>query len=313
MERLEPYVTTYALRKLLALPLVILGVSALIFFAVRVLPGDPARLMAGPKAPQSVVEAMRVKLGLDRPIWVQYETFLWRAVHGNLGTSISSHKPVVHEIAERFPYTLRLTVAAYVFAVLTGITAGVFAAIYQNTWFDNIAMFLAIVGASTANFWLALMAMNIFAVHLGWLPLLGAGGWKHYIMPMFTLGLFPAALVARMTRSSMLEVINQDYIRTALSKGLRPVIVYQKHALRNAMIPIVTVVGLNLGALLGGAVVTETVFNWPGLGRLLVNAVGVRDYPVIQGLTLLTVTTVVLTNFFVDLVIAFINPRIRYN
>lgn len=305
--------TTYALRKLLALPFVILGVSVLIFFAVRVLPGDPARLMAGPKAPGSVVQAMRVRMGLNRPIWVQYESFLWHAVHGNLGTSISSHKPVVHEIADRFPYTLRLALAAYAFATITGISAGVLAAIHQNTWFDTIAMFVAIIGASTANFWLALMAMNLFAVHLGWLPLLGAGGWKHYVMPTLTLGLFPAALVARMTRSSMLEVINQDYVRTAFSKGLRPAVVYRKHALRNALIPIVTVVGLNLGALLGGAVVTETVFDWPGLGRLLVNAVELRDYPIIQALTLLTVTTVVLTNFFVDLLIAFINPRIRYN
>jgi len=306
-------VTTYALKKLLALPLVVLGVSALIFFAVRILPGDPAKLMAGPKAPQSVVEAMRVRMGLDRPLWVQYESFLWRALHGDLGTSIRSHKPVDTEIAERFPYTLRLALAAYLFAIVTGITAGVLAAINQKTWFDSAVMFLAIIGASTANFWLALMAMNIFAVHLGWLPLLGAGGWKHYVLPTFTLGLFPAALVARMTRSSMLEVINQDYIRTAMSKGLRPAVVYRKHALRNALIPIVTVVGLNLGGLLGGAVVTETVFNWPGLGRLLVNAVQFRDYPIIQGLTLLTVLTVVLANFVVDLVIAVINPRIRYD
>ena len=305
--------TTYALKKLLALPLVVLGVSALIFFAVRILPGDPAKLMAGPKAPQSVVEAMRVRMGLDRPLWVQYESFLWRALHGDLGTSIRSHKPVDTEIAERFPYTLRLALAAYLFAIVTGITAGVLAAINQKTWFDSAVMFLAIIGASTANFWLALMAMNIFAVHLGWLPLLGAGGWKHYVLPTFTLGLFPAALVARMTRSSMLEVINQDYIRTAMSKGLRPAVVYRKHALRNALIPIVTVVGLNLGGLLGGAVVTETVFNWPGLGRLLVNAVQFRDYPIIQGLTLLTVLTVVLANFVVDLVIAVINPRIRYD
>jgi len=306
-------VTTYALKKLLALPLVVLGVSALIFFAVRILPGDPAKLMAGPKAPQSVVEAMRVRMGLDRPLWVQYESFLWRALHGDLGTSIRSHKPVDTEIAERFPYTLRLALAAYLFAIVTGITAGVLAAINQKTWFDSAVMFLAIIGASTANFWLALMAMNIFAVHLGWLPLLGAGGWKHYVLPTFTLGLFPAALVARMTRSSMLEVINQDYIRTAMSKGLRPAVVYRKHALRNALIPIVTVVGLNLGGLLGGAVGTETVFNWPGLGRLLVNAVQFRDYPIIQGLTLLTVLTVVLANFVVDLVIAVINPRIRYD
>lgn len=305
--------TTYALKKLLALPLVVLGVSALIFFAVRILPGDPAKLMAGPKAPESVVESMRVRMGLNRPLWVQYESFLWRALHGDLGTSIRSHKPVDTEIAQRFPYTLRLALAAYLFATITGITAGVLAAINQQTWFDSAVMFIAIIGASTANFWLALMAMNIFAVHLGWLPLLGAGGWKHYVLPTLTLGLFPAALVARMTRSSMLEVINQDYIRTALSKGLRPAIVYRKHALRNALIPIVTVVGLNLGGLLGGAVVTETVFDWPGLGRLLVNAVKFRDYPIIQGLTLLTVLTVVLANFTVDLTIAFINPRIRYD
>jgi glutathione transport system permease protein len=177
-----------------------------------------------------------------------------------------------------------------------------FAAIYRSAWPDHMVMIAAIGGASVANFWLALMMMNLFAVQLKWLPLLGAGGWQNYVMPALALGLLPAALIARMTRSSMLEVIGQDYIRTARAKGLR-----------NALIPIVTIIGLNFGGLLGGAVVTESVFNWPGIGRLLVDAVRYRDYPIIQGVTLLTVTSVVLVNFLADLLIAAINPRIRFD
>jgi glutathione transport system permease protein len=176
-----------------------------------------------------------------------------------------------------------------------------------------MVMIAAIGGASVANFWLALMMMNLFAVQLKWLPLLGAGGWQNYVMPALALGLLPAALIARMTRSSMLEVIGQDYIRTARAKGLGSSVIYRKHALRNALIPIVTIIGLNFGGLLGGAVVTESVFNWPGIGRLLVDAVRYRDYPIIQGVTLLTVVSVVLVNFLADLVIAAINPRIRFD
>ncbi|WP_429232110.1 ABC transporter permease [Inquilinus ginsengisoli] len=303
----------YLVRKLVALPLILLGVSFLIFGAVRMLPGDPARIMAGPQATQDAVDGMRARLGLDQPFLLQYGLFLSRAAQGDFGESIKSKKPVIDEVGERFPYTLSLAVVSYAAAILIGVAAGMLAAVYRNAWPDQAVMIAAIGGASVANFWLALMMMNLFAVQLRWLPLLGAGGWLNYVMPAVALGLLPAALIARMTRSSMLEVIGQDYIRTARAKGLGPRVIYRKHALRNALIPIVTIVGLNFGGLLGGAVVTESVFNWPGIGRLLVDAVRYRDYPIIQGVTLLTVTAVVVVNFLADLLIAAINPRIRFD
>jgi glutathione transport system permease protein len=303
----------YLTRKLIALPLILLGVSFLIFGAVRMLPGDPARIMAGPQATQDAVDGMRTRLGLDQPFLLQYGLFLSRAAQGDFGESIKSKKPVIDEVGERFPYTLSLAVVSYAAAILIGVAAGMLAAVYRNAWPDQAVMIAAIGGASVANFWLALMMMNLFAVQLRWLPLLGAGSWLNYVMPAVALGLLPAALIARMTRSSMLEVIGQDYIRTARAKGLGPRVIYRKHALRNALIPIVTIVGLNFGGLLGGAVVTESVFNWPGIGRLLVDAVRYRDYPIIQGVTLLTVTAVVVVNFLADLLIAAINPRIRFD
>ncbi|TSD88741.1 ABC transporter permease [Mycobacterium sp. KBS0706] len=303
----------YLTRKLVALPLILLGVSFLIFGAVRMLPGDPARIMAGPQATGDAVDGMRTRLGLDQPFLVQYGLFLSRAAQGDLGTSIKSAKPVIEEVGERFPNTLWLALVSYTMAILVGVAAGMLAAVYRNAWPDQMVMIAAIGGASVANFWLALMMMNLFAVQLKWLPLLGTGGWLNYVMPAIALGLLPAALIARMTRSSMLEVIGQDYIRTARAKGLGPRAIYRKHALRNALIPIVTIVGLNFGGLLGGAVVTESVFNWNGIGRLLVDAVRYRDYPIIQGVTLLTVTSVVVVNFLADLLIAAINPRIRFD
>jgi len=303
----------YWLRKILALPLILLVASFLIFWAVRLLPGDPARLMAGMQADQRVVETVRARLGLDKPFAMQYEIFLRHALHGDLGVSIRSHKPVTAEIAQRFPYTLALTTVAYLFAVVVGISAGILAAINRGRALDHFVMVGAISGASIANFWLALMAMNLFAVHLGWVPLLGANSWKSYILPAITLGLLPGAVIARMCRASMLDIIHQDYIRTARAKGLSTASVYIKHALRNALIPIVTIVGMNFGSLLGGAVITETVFNWPGLGRLMIDAVRYRDYATIQGITLLTVALVLTINFAVDVFIGMIDPRIRFD
>jgi glutathione transport system permease protein len=303
----------YFARKLLALPLILLGVSFLVFAVIRTLPGDPARIMAGPEATSGAVAAMRTRLGLDAPFLVQYGLYLARAARGDLGTSIRSKLPVTVEIAESAPYTAALAIGAYGVAILLGVTIGTLAAIRRNGWFDHIVMAITILAASIANFWLALMGMNFFAVQLGWLPLLGAGDWPHYVLPIATLAVFPTALIARMTRSSMLEVVRQDYVRTAFAKGLRGGAVYFRHALRNALIPIVTIIGLNFGGLLGGAVVTETVFNWPGLGRLLVNSVSFRDYPVIQSLVLLAVVSVVGINLLADCLIAVIDPRIRFD
>ena len=303
----------YWLRKILAVPLILLVASFLIFWAVRLLPGDPARLMAGMQADQKVVDSVRSRLGLDKPFAIQYEIFLRNLLHGDLGTSIRSHKPVAEEIAERFPYTLALTTVSFALAVAVGTTAGVFAAIYSGRVLDHLVMVTAISGASIANFWLALLAMNLFAVRLAWVPLLGANSWKSYILPAVTLALLPSAVIARMCRASMLDIIHQDYIRTARAKGLSTAKVYINHALRNALIPIVTIVGMNFASLLGGAVITETVFNWPGLGRLMVDAVRYRDYATIQGITLLTVTLVVAVNFAVDVFIGMIDPRIRFD
>ncbi len=301
----------YIAKKLLSLPLILIGVSLLVFVAIRALPGDPARLMAGPEATQEAVDNMTTRLGLDRSLPAQYGSFALDALRGDLGTSIKSKLPVVSEIGERLPFTIGLALTAYLIAIGIGVPAGMIAAIYRHGWPDQAVMILAIMGASVANFWLALMAMNTFSVQLGWLPLLGATSWKSFIMPSVTLAVLPTAVIARMTRSSMIEVMNQDFIRTAYAKGVTPAQIYWNHALRNALIPIITIVGLNFGSLIGGAVVTESVFNWPGLGRFLVDAVRYRDYPVIQGVTLVAVTGVVLMNFFAELLIAVVNPRIR--
>lgn len=301
----------YIVKKLLALPLILIGVSLLVFIAIRALPGDPARLMAGPEATQEAVDNMTRRLGLDRSLPEQYASFAYGAVRGDLGISIKSKLPVTHEIAERLPFTIGLAITAYLLAIGIGVPAGMIAAIYRHGWPDQLVMILAIAGASVANFWLALMAMNTFSVQLGWLPLLGAQSWKSFILPSITLAVLPTAVIARMTRSSMIEVMSQDYIRTAYAKGVAPATIYWSHALRNALIPIITIVGLNFGSLIGGAVVTESVFNWPGIGRFLVDAVRYRDYPVIQGVTLVAVTGVVVVNFLAELLIAFLNPKIR--
>lgn len=301
----------YLIRKLLALPLIMIGVSLLVFVSIRMLPGEPARVMAGPEATQEAVDAMTARLGLDRSIPEQYLSFALKAAQGDFGQSIRSRLPVSQEIAERLPYTLALAVSAYVLAIGIGVPAGMAGAIWRNRWPDYLVMLFAIAGASIANFWLALLAMNYFSVQLGWLPLLGAGSWRHYVLPSVTLALLPMAVIARMTRSSVIEALGQDYVRTARAKGLPPSAVYWSHALRNALIPIVTIIGLNFGGLIGGAVVTESIFNWPGIGRLMVDSVRYRDYPVIQGVTLVAVFGVVLMNFLAEIVIALLNPRIR--
>lgn len=303
----------YILKKILALPLILIGVSLLVFVAIRALPGDPARLMAGPEATQEAVDAMTTRLGLDRSLPEQYASFAYGAVRGDLGTSIKSKLPVTAEISERLPFTIGLAITAYLLAIGIGVPAGMIAAIYRHGWPDQAVMILAIAGASIANFWLALMAMNTFSVQLGWLPLLGATSWKSFILPSITLAVLPTAVIARMTRSSMIEVMSQDYIRTAYAKGVLPRNIYWSHALRNALIPIITIVGLNFGSLMGGAVVTESVFNWPGIGRFLVDAVRYRDYPVIQGVTLVAVSGVVIMNFLAELLIAVLNPKIRFD
>jgi len=301
----------YVLRKLLTLPAVVLVVSLLIFLAVRLLPGDPARMMAGPEASAAAVSRIHAQLGLNRPLAVQYGAFLARAASGDLGTSIESRRPVTEELAAHAPFTIALGLAAYLLAVGVGVPAGILAAAKPGGHWDRAFSAVAILCVSVANFWVALMAMELFAVRLQWLPLMGAGSPSHVVLPAVTLALAPMGLIGRMTRASMIEILGQDYIRTARAKGLGPFAVYFRHALRNALAPIVTIVGLNLGSVIGGAVVTESVFSWPGLGRLLVDAVRYRDYPVVQGVALVAVIAVVLANLAAELGIAFLDPRMR--
>jgi len=298
-------------RVVLALP-VLLGVSVVVFVAIRLIPGDPAQLMAGQAATQEVVQQIRQSLGLDQPVPVQYLYFLRNVVRGDLGRSLFNGAPVVEELAQRFPRTVRLALASMAVASLIGIPAGILAATRRSTWVDTAVMLVALAGVSVPVFWLGLNLILLFSVRLQWLPSFGYETWRHLVLPSLTLGAASAAIVARMTRSAMLEVLGQDYVRTARAKGLAERVVVNRHALRNALIPVVTVLGLQLGTLLSGAVLTETVFAWPGIGRLLVEAVLARDYPIIQGATLLIAATFVVLNVAVDVLYGLLDPRIRY-
>ena len=301
----------YILRRLLHIIPVLFGVTLLTFSMLHLIPGDPAQILAGPDASASDIMALRQQMGLDRPLAVQYVGYLEGLAQGDLGRSMSTRRPVLEELMDRFPNTLILAVAGVGVAVLLGIPIGVFAAIRARTMVDHAAMVLALLGISAPAFWLGFILMMVFSVHLGWFPSAGYRSWGHLVLPAFTLGTGAMAIVARMTRSSLLEVLNQDYVRTARAKGLHEMLVIAKHALRNALIPTTTVVGLSFGSLLGGAVLTEMVFAWPGLGRLIVYSIGIRDLPVIQGAVLLLALTFVLVNLGVDLLYGLIDPRVR--
>jgi glutathione transport system permease protein len=302
----------YFLKRLLGLIPTLLIVAVLVFLFVHLLPGDPARLAAGQDADESVVALVRQDLGLDKPLPVQFFHFFTNVVQGNFGTSIVSKRPVVQEIAQRFMPTLWLTLASMVWAVLFGMVIGVVSAVWRNRWPDRLGMTLAVSGISFPAFALGMLLMQVFSVNLGWLPTVGADSWQHYILPSITLGAAVAAVMARFTRASFVEVMQEDYMRTARAKGVRESVVVVKHGLRNAMIPVVTMMGLQFGFLLGGSIVVEKVFNWPGLGRLLVDSVEMRDYPVIQAEVLLFSLEFILINLVVDVLYAAINPSIRY-
>ncbi len=291
---------------------ILFGVSVVVFLVLRLIPGDPARIEAGPDATLEQVELIRRELGLDRSWPEQYAIFLGNIARGDLGRSSRTQEPVVTEIARRFPATVELTLAALALALALGISAGVFAGMRPSTLANYLSMLLALLGVSTSSFWLGLMFISLFAVDLGLLPTSGHGGPQHLVLPALTLGLGAAAVIARVTRVGLLEALANDYVRTARAKGLGERAVAYRHALRNALIPIVTIAGLQFGFLLGGAVVVETVFAWPGVGRLIVDSIAVRDYPVIQGILLLLATQFVLVNLAVDVLYAFIDPRIRY-
>ena len=318
----------------------LLGVSIVVFFMVRAIPGDPAQLLLGQQATQAQVEQVRANMGLDKPGIVQYGIFLADALRGDLGDSIVTGRPVTTELLARFPATLELTLFAMLVAVLVGVPVGVISAVKQYSWLDKFTSVLALTGISMPIFWLAMILIVIFFVNLGWLPFPGRlstgyavtsitglvlvdslltlnfpafwDGLKHLIMPAIALGTIPMAVVMRMTRSSMLEVMGEDYVRTARAKGVVPWRVIFKHALRNAMLPTVTVIGLQVGLLMGGAVITETIFSWPGVGQIAYESVNRRDYAMIQGVVLYGATLFVLVNLLVDILYAVLDPRVRY-
>ncbi|MBG6247694.1 MULTISPECIES: glutathione ABC transporter permease GsiC [Symbiopectobacterium] len=302
----------YFLKRLLGMIPTLLIVLVVVFMFIHLLPGDPARLMAGREADAAVIAMVRQDLGLDRPLYEQFRRFFTHVLQGDLGTSMASKRPVANEIAIRFLPTLWLTLTSMVWAVIFGMSIGMISAIWRNRWPDRLGMTLAVSGLSFPSFALGMLLMQVFSVELGWLPTVGAESWRHYVLPSITLGAAVAAVMARFMRASFADVLQEDYMRTARAKGVREFLVITKHGLRNALIPVVTMMGLQFGFLLGGSIVVEKVFNWPGLGRLLVDAVEMRDYPVIQGLVLLFSLEFIVINLLVDVLYAAINPSIRY-
>ncbi|WP_295956951.1 glutathione ABC transporter permease GsiC [Rhodoferax sp.] len=302
----------YILKRLLGLLPTLLIVAGLVFLFVHLLPGDPARLAAGQDADFETVQTIRRDLGLDLPMHQQFWRFISHAVQGDFGQSLRNKRPVSTEIAERFMPTFWLTVAAMGWSVLLGLVIGTVSAVWRNQWPDRLGMTLAITGISFPSFALGMVLMEVFSVQLGWLPTVGADTWRHYVLPSLTLGAGVAAVMARFTRSSFIDILKEDYVRTARAKGLNEFVVVVKHGLRNALIPVVTMMGLQFGFLLGGSIVVEKVFNWPGMGRLLVDAVEMRDFPVIQAEVLLFSLEFILINLVVDVLYAVINPTIRY-
>jgi len=302
----------YLAKRLVGLIPTLLIVGVLVFMFVHLLPGDPARLAAGPDATPETVALVRQDLGLDKPLPQQFLRFATGALRGDFGKSLRTKRPVATEIGERFMPTFWLTLAAMSWSVAIGMLIGVLSAVWRNRWPDRVGMTLAVSGISFPAFALGMVLMQIFAVQLNWLPTVGADTWKHYILPSLTLGAAVAAIMARFTRSSFVDILHEDYVRTARAKGLSENVVVIKHGLRNALIPVVTMMGLQFGFLLGGSIVVEVVFNWPGMGRLLIDAVDMRDYPVIQTEILLFSLEFILINLVVDVLYAVINPTIRY-
>jgi ABC-type dipeptide/oligopeptide/nickel transport system permease component len=302
----------HIVRTLLLSLITLLGVSVLIFLMLRVLPGDPARVLAGLNASEEQVAQIRGQLGLDDSLLAQYWHFISGVLTGDLGQSARTSRPVTTEIVARLPATLILAVTATVIGSVVGVTAGVLAAVRRNTLLDHVVSGVAMMGVSMPVYWLGLLLILLFAVKLGWLPAAGSGDPLSIVLPAVTLAAFSTALVSRMTRASMLEVLGQDFMRTAEAKGAPPLTVIVKHGLRNAFIPVLTVISLQFGALLGGAVLTETVFGWPGIGRLLVDSIGARDFAVVQGLVLVYATLFILVNVIVDVLYVVVDPRIRY-
>ncbi|MBI2466490.1 MAG: ABC transporter permease [Candidatus Rokubacteria bacterium] len=303
---------SYILRRLWQSAITLVGVSILVFVILRVIPGDPAKMLLPEGAPQSAVEELNRHLGLREPLWVQDGIFLRSVARGDFGQSFQYRSPALRVVVERLPATVQLTLVAMLLTVVVGVSIGIVAAVRQGTGYDYAGTVLAVLGRSLPNFWLGIMLILLFGVTLRWLPTSGFQGWQHLVLPSVTLAAFPTALVARLTRSSLLEILNKDYIRTGRAKGLAERIVILRHALKNATIPVLTVIGLQIGTLLGGAVITESVFAWPGMGKLVVDAIFFRDFPVVQTILILSATVFVLLNLLVDLLYPVLDPRIRY-
>lgn len=303
----------YTIKRILQVIPVLLIISFICFMMIRLVPGDPVANMLGVNASKEAIAAQRAELRLDKPLLTQYGDFLVKALQGDLGKSITTRRPVIDEIAQRYPATLKLALGATVFAAVVGITFGVLSAVKQNKLTDNVIMVFSLLSVSTPSFFLALVMMLLFSIHLGWLPSMGLRTPLHYVLPIITLGMQSVGLIARTTRSSMLEVLRQDYIRTSRSRGISQAVIVMRHAFKNALIPVVTVVGLRFGGLLAGSMLVEAVFSVPGIGRFMVDGVLKRDYPVVQGTVLVLATTFVLVNLAVDLIYALIDPRIKYD
>ena len=303
----------YILRRILVAFPLILGVTTVVFVMLRVaLPGDPAQVMAGDRASPELVEQIRRNLGFDRPVLEQYLVFLRNFAQGDLGRSVKFREPVAGVIARAFPFTATLTLLCVAIGTSLGLIIGVVTAVYQRTWIDNLGIVVAVLFYSIPTFWLGLMLILVFSVHLRLLPVQGVGSWQHFVLPVTTLAVGQSALIARLTRSSMIEVLSADYVRTARAKGLPQRRVLSRHALQNTLIPVITVVGLSVGGLLGGAVITESIFHLPGVGSLAIDAISNRDYPMIQGAVILVAASFVFVNLIVDIIYAFVDPRIRY-
>ena len=302
----------YIIRKLLIAIPTMVGISAIVFFAMAFAPGDPAELSLGDQATPGMVAQLREEWGLNKPLVLQYLNFLKNSLRGDFGRSFRTGRPVVEEIFSRFPATAQLAVGALMVSIFIGIPVGIISAVKRYSIMDNLSMLVALLGVSMPVFWTGIILILFFAHYLNLFPTSGYGTLKHLILPSVTLGMASSAVIARMTRSSMLEVLSQDYIRTAKAKGLREILIITKHALKNALIPVITVVGIHVGVLLGGAVVVETVFAWPGVGRLMVTSILARDYALVRAATLLIAAVFVTVNLIVDMLYGFLNPRITY-
>ncbi|MCH1627514.1 ABC transporter permease [Fredinandcohnia quinoae] len=331
----------YSVRRVLLVVPVLIGMTIVVFSIIHAIPGNPAQIMLGQRATKEAVAELTIKLGLDQPIYIQYFEYIKGLLSGDLGESIRTKTPVSDEIWPFLAATIELTIVAIIIAIVIGVNAGIISAWFQNSWFDYGAMVIALIGVSMPIFWLGLMEQWAFSINLGWLPTTGRENVRnpvdsitdlylldtlingrmdqfkevlqHLILPSIALATIPMAIIARITRSSMLEVMRSDYIRTARAKGVKMFWVVYKHSLKNAVIPVLTVIGLQTGLLLGGAILTETIFGWPGIGRYIYDAINYRDYPVVQSSILIVATFFVFINLIIDLLYAVIDPRIKYN